>query len=211
MVVKTQIVPTTITVHETKTQVVTSVQQLTYTSIATSVQVVPTTRVWVSTEVIDKTKIQEHTLTATETKTQTNIYTQTNTETDTATKTLKETQTNFVTSIQLSTVVQPTTYTSVWVSTAVINNVRLYASYFPRPDADRNSRHRLSRRRRPPRSPPSWHPFKLLPRRKQRQIMSPRRILSRRSNLRLWLRFGCRQKPKTMWVSVSDLWRMVWN
>lgn len=119
----TQTVPYTVTVKETQTVEMTQTQQVTQTQIYTSVEVVPTTRVWVSTEIIDNTKTVDHTLTATETMVQTNVYTQTDVQTATATETLKQTQTDFVTMTEMQTVVLPTTYTKVWVSTQVIDNV----------------------------------------------------------------------------------------
>ena len=75
---------------------------------------------------MDHTKTQEYTLTATETSTQINIYTMTQTETDTATQTVSETYTDFVTRTELSTIIQPTTYTSVYISTDIIDNVSFF-------------------------------------------------------------------------------------
>jgi hypothetical protein len=69
----------------------------------------------------------------------------------TATET--DTKTDSVTMTEISTVVQPTTYTSIWVSTDIIDKVRLCDSDFgfvfysldlldpdQAPDPDRNSR-----------------------------------------------------------------------
>ena len=83
----------------------------------------PTTYVWLSSEIIDNTQTLKYTLTATETQTQTNNYTRTATETDTATAIIQETATDFATVTQLGTVVQPTTFVSVWVSTQVMDDV----------------------------------------------------------------------------------------
>ncbi|THH08355.1 hypothetical protein EW145_g2769 [Phellinidium pouzarii] len=112
------------TVTETMTETMTDTNTITATEIMTSTELVPTTRIWVSTEVIDNTITNMYTLTATETETQINIYTQTATETDTETATSieQETQTQFVTMTDLSTIIQPTTYVSVYVSTDIIDN-----------------------------------------------------------------------------------------
>ena len=110
-------VPTTITKWETVTKTDLDVNSVTHTNASTYV--------WVYTEIINNTQTLDYALTATETQTQSNIYIQTATETDTATTSIQETPTDFATVTQLSTVVEPTTFVSVWVSTQVMNDVSL--------------------------------------------------------------------------------------
>jgi hypothetical protein len=120
--IETQVVPTTVFVTEFHTQTQTDVKFLTETQVFTSIWEVPTTKVWISTEIIDRTKTVEHLLTATETAVLTSLVTNFQTLTDTATETIKQIETQFITQTQIKTVVEPTTFVSVWVSTSVIDN-----------------------------------------------------------------------------------------
>ncbi|KAG8759359.1 hypothetical protein FRC11_002067, partial [Ceratobasidium sp. 423] len=129
------VVPTTVMVTDTLTQVQKETLTATATATATQVefktytqtQLVPTTKVWVSTEIIDKTSVIEHTLTATMTQTQLNTVTATATATATEKETLteKSTITELATVTQVYTQVVPTTYVSVWVSTEVVDKTKI--------------------------------------------------------------------------------------
>ncbi|CAE6502913.1 unnamed protein product [Rhizoctonia solani] len=121
---QTQLNTVTATATATATEKETLTEKSTITELATvtqiHTQVVPTTyvSVWVSTEVVDKTKVIEHTKSATVTSTATYLQTSTETQTATATATI----TNHVT--QVYTQVVPTTVTSVWVSTEIMDKTK---------------------------------------------------------------------------------------
>lgn len=96
------------TIHQVETQF------LTQTEVQTIVEPTTYVSVWVSTAVIDNTLTQFETQTATLTEQFTHLQT----------AFVTQTQVNDVTHTEISTVNVPTTFTSVWVSTEVVDNTQ---------------------------------------------------------------------------------------
>jgi len=109
------------TIYETTTLVEkqTDIATNDVTKLVTEVELSTTVRIWVSTETLDQTKVILHTLTATDTLTSVTHVTDFATATETAIKFEKE----FITATEheVTTVVEPTTYVSIWVTTEVNN------------------------------------------------------------------------------------------
>ncbi|CAG8592822.1 12136_t:CDS:2 [Acaulospora colombiana] len=111
----------TVTVTQTMVESETATHTRDVTKLVTATDLVTKTRVWTSTETQDRTKLIEHTLTATDVVT--SVATMTQLETATATETDTVQVTNVITKQEVSTVLQPTTYVSVWQTT--VTNDRL--------------------------------------------------------------------------------------